>query len=92
MGQQRAYLAAVGGDNHRFAPTEAIPGSNVSGAATLLQEFLDHAQRDPKTAGHLGPGALRVVIGGKDSFTQIQREGSHAQSLPHPPNNGYNFN
>jgi hypothetical protein len=32
-----------------------MTGSNVSGAPTLLQEFLDQAQRDTETMGNLVP-------------------------------------
>ena len=63
----------MGGDNHRFAPGIAMPWRDVAGAPTLLQELLDHAQGDPKTVGNLGASALSVVVGRKDSFTQIQR-------------------
>jgi hypothetical protein len=62
----------VSGDNHRLAPTEAMPWSNVAGAPTLLQKLLDHAQGDAETVGDLGAGALSVVIGSQDSFAQIQ--------------------
>jgi len=50
-----------------------MPWSDVAGAPTLLQELLDHAEGDPKTAGHLGTSALIVVVGRKNSFTEIQR-------------------
>jgi hypothetical protein len=63
----------VGGNNHRLAPGKVVPWSDVAGAPTLLQELLDHAQRDPKTMGHLGASALSVVVARKDSFTEIQR-------------------
>jgi hypothetical protein len=62
----------VGTDYHRLAPAEPIPGADVAGVPALLQQLLDHAQGDPETMGDLGARPLIVVIGGQDSFTQIQ--------------------
>jgi hypothetical protein len=61
-GQQGANLASVGGHNHGFAPGEAVPWSDVTGAPTLLEELLDQAQRNPKTVGHLSAGALIIIV------------------------------
>jgi hypothetical protein len=63
----------VGSDNQRLAPAEPKPWGDIAGVSALLQQFLDHAQRNPKTVGDLGPGALVVVVGSKDSFPKIQR-------------------
>jgi hypothetical protein len=41
--------------------------------------------------GDLRPGALLVVVSGQDSFAQIQRSGSHEQSLLHSFNYGCSF-
>ena len=57
----------VGAHNHRLAPGKVMPGSDVADTPPLLQELLDHAQRDPETAGHLGTRTFLVVIGKKES-------------------------
>jgi hypothetical protein len=59
--------------------------------ATLLEELLDHAQRNPETPGYLLAGALVGVVGGQNPFPQIQGNGFHAPSLPHPKQYGYSF-
>ena len=79
----------MGAHNHRLAPTEPMPGSDVAGAPTLLEELLDHAQGNPETMGNFGPRAFVVVVGRKDSFPQIQRECSHVATLTHLADNGY---
>ena len=66
-----------------------MPWSDIAGAPTLLQEFLNHAQGDSETVGNVGPGALVVVIGSQDSFAQIQRERSHAQEANTTSTDGY---
>jgi len=50
-----------------------MPWRNVPGAPALLEELLDHAQRDSETVGDFGTGAFLVVVGAKNSFTEIQR-------------------
>jgi hypothetical protein len=66
-------------------------GADVAETPALLEQLLDHAQRNPETAGHLLAGALIGVIGGQYSFSQIQGNGSHAPSLPHLKHCGYSF-
>jgi hypothetical protein len=66
-----------------------MPGSNVAGAPTLLQELLDHTQRDPITVGNLGPSLLIVVVGRNNSFPEIQRKCSHIKTLSPLPHYGY---
>ena len=79
----------MGTHNHRLAPTKPMPGSDVAGAPTLLEEFLDHAQGNPETMRNFGARAFVAVIGGEDSLTQIQRECSHVATLTPPTYNGY---
>jgi hypothetical protein len=69
--QQHPKLAPVAGHNHRLATGEAVPRGEVTGAPTLLQEFLDHAQRDAKTVGDLQAHTLIVIVGSQDSFPQV---------------------
>jgi hypothetical protein len=71
-------LALVGWQDHGFSTGQVVPWSDVSGVATLLQEFLDHAEGDPETMGDLLAGALLLIVGRKDSFPKIQRKRSHA--------------
>lgn len=79
----------VGDHNHRLAPGQVMPGGDIPGAPALLQEFLHHPQGNPETMGNLDASALVVVVGGEDSFAQIQRECSHAGELITLSNNGY---
>ena len=46
---QSAQLAAVGGEDFRLAAREAVPRGDVAGAAALLEEFFDQAERDSET-------------------------------------------
>jgi hypothetical protein len=89
--QQRPQLVMMAGDNAGFASRAVMLGADVAEAAALLEELLDHAQRNPETAGHLFAGVLVVIIGGQNPFSQIQGDGFHAPSLPHPKQNGYSF-
>ena len=61
-----------------------MPGRDVAGAPPLLQQLLNHAQRDPETVGNLDARAFRAVIGKKNAFTEILGERSHGTVLPHP--------
>jgi hypothetical protein len=82
----------VSADNHRLAPAEPIPWRDVARVSALLQELLDHPKGNPEPMSNFDARTLVIVIGSKDSFTQIQRECSHVPTLPHPFNNGYNIN
>ena len=79
----------VAGNNHRLASGKAMPRRNVTRAAALLQELLHHPQRHPEPVANVGPSAFVVVVGSKDSFAQIQRERSHARTLPPLFHHGY---
>jgi hypothetical protein len=89
--QQRSQLMLMAGDDAGFASGAVMLGADVAQATALLEQLLDHAQGDPETVGHLLPGALIGIIGGQNPFSQIQGNGFHAQSLPHPKHNGYSF-
>jgi hypothetical protein len=89
LGQQDPYPALVSPDNHRLAPTKPMPWSDIASAPTLLEELLDHAEGDAETVGNFGTSALVVVIGTNNSFTEIQGECSHEQTLPQLPQYGY---
>jgi hypothetical protein len=81
----------VGAHNHRLAPGKVMPGRAVAGAPPLLQQLLNHAQRDPETVGNLGASAFLAVIGKKNAFTEIHGERSPSATLPHPIYYGYTF-
>jgi hypothetical protein len=89
--QQRPELVMVAGANARFAAGAVMLGADVAEAAALLEELLDHAQRNPETTGHRLAVAFLSVIGGQDPFPQIQGDGFHAPSLPQPKHYGYSF-
>lgn len=76
--EKRSEVAAMGGENNRFAPGQMMTRSDVPGSPPLLQELLDHAQRNAETAGDLLTSTFFTVVGREDSFPQIQRKRSHA--------------
>ena len=80
LGEQRADLTTVGGQDHGFASGQPMARSNVTCAATLLEELLDHPHRDAETMGNLSPGAFIVVVGIEDALAEIQGERAHAQN------------
>jgi len=89
--QQRLHLLAMGDQDERFASGKTVTRSDVSGAPTLLQEFLDQAQRDPETMGNFFAVSFLLVVGTEDSFTQVQGYGSHERILSHRKSVGYSF-
>jgi len=84
LGQQSTQLSLVGVHNHRLAPGKVMPGRDVAGAPPLLQQLLNHAQRDPETVRNLGASPFLAVIGKKNTFTEIQGERSHESKLTRP--------
>jgi hypothetical protein len=76
-GAQAAPLFAA---ELRLAAGVPVAGGDVASAAALLQELLDHPQRNPKTPGHVCASALAIIVGGKDAGTHIERTGGHVAS------------
>jgi hypothetical protein len=68
----------VGGNDHRLAPGQVMPRSDVARAPPLLQELLNHPEGNPKTIGNLSTSAFVVVIAIKNPLPEIQRERAHA--------------
>lgn len=87
--EQRLELVLLPGDRAGLAAGAVMLRTHVARASSLLQELLDHAQRNPKATSHRLAGALARVIGGQNPFPQIQRDAFHARSLPQPRTNGY---
>jgi hypothetical protein len=87
--EQRAHLATMGGQDHGFAAGKVVPRSDVTRTPTLLQELLNHPERDAKTMGDLSPGALVVIVSVEDPLTEIQRKRAHVQRLAQLPRHGY---
>lgn len=81
LAQQRAHLAMMRGQDGGLAAGTMMLGSDVTEAAALLQEFLDHAQRNFVTAGYFLPIAFLLIIRSEDSLAQVQGErlSLHAQ-------------
>jgi hypothetical protein len=65
---QGAQLVLRAGDRAGRAAGAMVLGAHILEAAALLQEFLDHAQRNPKPLRHCLPGALPSVVGGQNPF------------------------
>jgi hypothetical protein len=73
LAQPSPHLAPMGRQDHRLATGETMARANVSGSPALLQELLDHAQRNPVTAANLLSSPLFLIIGSQYSLAQIQR-------------------
>ena len=82
---------ALGRDFAGPEPATIIARADVAALPPPLQEFLDHAQRDPKAVGDLFSGPFLLVVRSQDSFPQIQRYRSHEQTLPQLFTDGYDF-
>ena len=65
--------------DQRLAATQVMARCNVTSMAALLDELFDHPERNLVAAGDLVAGTFTTVIGSKDPFTQIHREGGHAR-------------
>ena len=89
--QQCPQLVLMAGDNAGLAARAVMLGAEVAQAMALLEEFLDHAQRNPETTSHRLASALVGVVSGQNPFPQIQGDGFHAASLPQPKRNGCSF-
>ena len=71
--QQGSHLSLMGLEDERLAPRKTMARGKVAGAAALLEEFLDHAQRNAIAPGDLFACALVVVVRSQNPLTQIQR-------------------
>jgi hypothetical protein len=89
LADQRLQVVLLPGNMAGLATGAMVLRTHVADAAALLEELLDHAQGNPKTACHRLAGAFPCVIGRQNPFAQIQREGFHLLSLPRPTPNGY---
>ena len=63
----------MGRQDHRLAPGETVARTDLPGPSALLQELLDHAQRNPVTIADLHASPLFKVIGSQNPFAQVQR-------------------
>jgi len=79
----------VGGHNHGLASGQVMSGSNVARAPALLQELLDHAQRDTKAPGNFDPRLLGLVIRIENTLAEIQGKRAHGPTLPDSTQKGY---
>jgi hypothetical protein len=66
---QGPELLLLPGDRAGRATGPMVLGAQVPKASALLQELLDHAQRNPKPMSDRLPGALPGVVGGHNPFT-----------------------
>ena len=88
---QRPQLVLLPGDVAGPAARAVVLRPHVAGPSPLLEEFLDHAQGNPKTAGHRFPGAFARVIRRQNPFAQIQGDCLHLPSLPSQGTCGTDF-
>ena len=80
--QQLTKGLALSGDFAGLEPAPMIPRADVPAVTALLQEFLDHAQRDSEAVGDLLSSPFLLIVRNQDAFPQIQRYRSHEQTLP----------
>ena len=52
-----------------FGPAGMVTNRQIAGATTLLQELLDHAQRDFETLSDLLLGGRPAIASGHNSFS-----------------------
>jgi len=78
---QRTQLPAVRGDDQGLAARAVMARGDIAGLAALLEELFDHAEGNVETPGHILPGALPGVVGGKDAGAQIKRKCGHARNI-----------
>jgi len=89
---QRTQLVLLAGDVAGLAAGTMVLRPHLTEATALLEELLDHAQRNAKPAGYGFPGAFPRVIGRQNPFAQIQGDRCHGRSLTWTGTNGYVFN
>jgi len=82
---------ALSGDFARLEPATMIAWTDVAALSPTLQEFLDHTQRYSKAVGNLLSGPFLLIVRSQNSFPQIQRYGSHEETISRPAQYGYNF-
>jgi hypothetical protein len=66
----------MAGDNDRFATRILMPRREITGIASLLNEFLDHSGRYPKSQSDFIARTLLFIIGIQDAKSLI-----HGDSL-----------
>jgi len=91
LAEHGTQLATVRSDNDRLATGMMMTWTDIPGPPPLLQQLFYHAFRDPKPTRDILPGPVLVVVRGQDPFTQVQRCGFHAQTIPRDSPNGYSF-
>jgi len=89
--EQHAHLLVMGRQDPWLASGVVVAWSDLAGPPTLLEELFDHAQGDAVTVSNLCTGAFLMVVGGQDPFPQIQRQSSHAETMPQTSPSGYSF-
>lgn len=78
-GQKLFHLAPVRGEDLRLAAAMVMTRPDLSGVPALLNQFLHKAQRHAEAHRHLLASSLSAIVSSQNSFTQIQRDGSHLE-------------
>jgi hypothetical protein len=68
--------------NLGLAPGKMVARSNVARAASLLEQLLNHAKRNPKAMSHLFTATFTRIVSGQYPLPQIHRQRLHHQTLP----------
>jgi hypothetical protein len=87
--EQSLKLLTVARQNLRLAARSMVLGRQIPDPSPLLQQLLDHPQRDSKPLSHLGSRFPESVVTGDDPFPDIQADGFHTAPLPKGGLNGY---
>jgi hypothetical protein len=69
--QQGPQLVLMAGDDARLAAGTVMLGAEIANPPPLLEELLDHPERNPETPGHRLTGVFVGVVGGQNPFAQI---------------------
>jgi hypothetical protein len=89
--EQLPQVNLMPGENHGLAARVVMTRPDVAGAPPLLDEFLDHAQRNLETLGNFRPVALLLIVGAQNPFPQIQESFFTPRTLQHLFRNAYSF-
>jgi len=85
----KALLVPAG--NLRLSPRETMPGGDIAGTLSLLQQFLDQAQRHVIAFRNLLPRPIAPVIRRHNPFPQICGYRSPDNLIAYRPRKGYSW-
>ena len=82
LGQQPLPMLPMAFKNLGLAPGKMVARSNITCAAALLEQFLNHAKRNPKAMRHLLTATFPRIVTGQYPLSQIHRQRLHHPTRP----------